>query len=110
MATPGTGGLGNSYSPSLHFGLAPGASAASLWVSLGNTGGTVVVFLAHPWGLEGLPGDVALQGQAIDIPAGGHAWVNDTAVGDDLVLQLPARSAGAEICGLSPGVGPAAAA
>jgi hypothetical protein len=110
LATRGTEHFGRGFAPSLRFGLAPGASAASLWVSLGKAGGTVVVFLAHPWGLEGLPGDVALQGQAIDVPAGGHAWVNDTAVGDDLVLQLPVRSLGAEICGLSPSVGLAAAA
>ena len=68
----------------------------------------MVVLLAHAWGLEGLPGGVALQGQAIDVPAGGHAWVNDTAVGDDLVLQLPARRGGVEVCGLSPGLGFAA--
>ena len=46
----------------------------------------MVVFLADAWGFEG-PRGVALQGQAIMSRPGGHAWVNDSAAGDDLVLN-----------------------
>jgi hypothetical protein len=92
------------FPASFRLRLAGGAPSGAVWVSLGPAGGKVLASLARPWGLEGLPGSVAVQGQAITVPAGGHTWVNDRAAGDDLVLQLPlGRSV--EVCGLSPAGG-----
>lgn len=93
------------FTPSLRFGLAQGSSG-SLWVSLGKPGGKVLASLAAPWGITGLPGPVALEGQALQVNAGGYIWVNDSAGGEDLVLQLAAGTS-AEFCGLAPA--PAAA-
>ena len=67
----------------------------------GPLGGKVLSSLARPWGLEGLPGSVAVHGQTLAVPPGGYAWVNDRAAGDNLVMQFP-RHRSVEVCGLSP--------
>jgi hypothetical protein len=92
--------LHRAYPSSLRFGLAPGSSSGSLWLSLGAPGGRVLTSLAAPWGTEGLPGPVALEGQPFVLRSGWQVWVNDSARGDDLILQLAAGSA-AEFCGLA---------
>jgi hypothetical protein len=100
LAVPSDIGVIRAFPTSVRFGFVGGGRSGSLWVSLGRAGGRVLASLARPWGLEGLPGSVALQGQAIAVPAGGSIWVNDWARGDDLVLQVPpGRSM--EVCGLS---------
>jgi hypothetical protein len=68
-------------------------------VSLGPYGGSVLVYLARPWGLEWLPGGAALEGQQVRVEAGGHIWLNDSVPGDDLVVQLRARTS-AEVCAM----------
>jgi hypothetical protein len=73
-------------------------------LSFGNAGGKVLASLATPWGTEGLPGRVALEGQALQLNSGWQVWVNDSAGRDDLVLQLSAGSV-AEFCGLAGGTG-----
>jgi hypothetical protein len=94
--------LARSFPPSLRFELAGAAKSGALWVSLGGGGGLVLVYLARPWGLEGLPGGAALEGQQVRVPSRGHLWLNDSVPGDDLVMQLPARSS-AEVCALQAG-------
>jgi hypothetical protein len=104
LAVPAEAHFPLTFPASARLGLAAGARAGSLWVSLGKAGGKVLALLARPWGTEGLPGSEAVQGQALTVPASGHLWLNDFAPGDDLVLQLPpGRSA--EVCGLSPANG-----
>ncbi len=93
-----------SFPASLRLGLTAGVGSGSVWVSLGPIGGNLLVSLAHPWGLEGLPGSAAVQGQVITIAPGGYTWVNDRAAGDNLLLQLP-RGRSVELCGLSPSGG-----
>lgn len=92
--------LARSFPSSVRFGPAGVAAPGAFWVSLGARGGLVLVYLAQPWGLEGLPGATALEGPQVRVPSGGHLWLSDSVPGDDLVLQLPAGSS-AEICGLS---------
>jgi hypothetical protein len=92
--------LVRSFASSVRFGPAGDASPGALWVSLGARGGVVLVYLARPWGLEGLPGGTALQGPQVRVPSGGHVWLSDSVPGDDLVLQLPVHSS-AEVCALS---------
>jgi hypothetical protein len=94
--------LVRSFPPSLRFELARADRSGALWVSLGTAGGLVLVYLARPWGLEGFPGGSALEGQQVRVPSGGHIWLNDSVPGDDLVVQLPARSP-AEVCALAAG-------
>jgi hypothetical protein len=96
--------FGHRFPSSVRFGLAPGSPSGSLWMSLGNPGGKVLASLATPWGTEGLPGRVALEGQALQLNSGWQVWVNDSAGRDDLVLQLPAGSI-AEFCGLAGATG-----
>ena len=97
--------LARSFPSSVRFGPAGAAVPATFWVSLGAPGGLVLVYLARPWGLEGLPGGTALEGPQVRVPSGGHVWLSDSVPGEDLVLQLPARSS-AELCGLSMAVSP----
>jgi hypothetical protein len=92
--------FGRRFPSSVRFGLAPGTSSGSLWLSFGTTGGKVLASLAAPWGTEGLPGPDALEGQALQLNSGWQVWVNDSAGRDDLVLQLSAGSV-AEFCGLA---------
>ncbi|HUC13449.1 MAG TPA: hypothetical protein VMS00_03265 [Acidimicrobiales bacterium] len=92
--------LHRAFPSSLRFSLAPGSSSGSLWLSLGRAGGKVLASLAAPWGTEGLPGPVALEGEALQLGSGRQVWVNDSAGRDDLVLQLTAGSV-AEFCGLA---------
>ena len=92
--------FGHRFPSSVRFGLAPGSPSGSLWLSFGNAGGKALASLAAPWGTEGLPGPVALEGQALHLNSGWQVWVNDSAGRDDLVLQLSAGSV-AEICGLA---------
>jgi hypothetical protein len=92
--------FGRRFPSSLRFGLTPGTSSGSLWLSLGDAGGKVLASLAAPWGTEGLPGPAALDGQALQLGSGWQVWVNDSAGRDDLVVQLPAGSV-AEFCGLA---------
>jgi hypothetical protein len=99
-AIPSHGNFPGAFPTSVRLHLASGAASGAVWISLGRSTGKVLALLARPWGLEGLPGSVALQGQAINIPAGGHVWVSDRAGGDDLVLQVPAGRA-IELCGLA---------
>jgi len=99
-AVPTASIFGERFPSSLRFGLAPGSSSGSLWLSLGNAGGKVLASLAAPWGTEGLPGPDALDGQALQLGSGWQVWVNDSAGRDDLVIQLPAGSV-AEFCGLA---------
>jgi hypothetical protein len=94
--------LVRSLPSSLRFALARLARSGALWVSLGRAGGLVLAYLAQPWGLEGLPGGAALEGQQVRVVSGGHIWLNDSVPGDDLVVQLPVRSP-AEVCALSSG-------
>jgi len=96
--------FGHRFPSSVRFGLAPGSPSGSLWLSFGNAGGKVLASLATPWGTEGLPGRVALEGQALQLNSGWQVWVNDSAGRDDLVLQLSAGSV-AEFCGLAGGTG-----
>jgi len=105
VAAPVGADFPHHFRSSLRFGLMGGERSGSLWLSLGRAGGKVLASLSSPWGLEGLPGRVALRGQAIGVPAGGYTWVSDTAPGDDLVLQLPAGT-DAELCRLAPASGP----
>jgi hypothetical protein len=102
FASPGGRYLVRSFPPSMRFEVAGAARPGALWVTLGAPGGLVLVYLAHPWGLEGLPGGAALEGQQVRVPSGGQIWLNDSAPGDDLVVQLPARTP-AEFCALSAG-------
>jgi hypothetical protein len=110
---PGRCFLGRPYGPylsmslptALRFGPARGAKSGALWVSLGRAGGLVLIYLARPWGLEGLPGGAALEGQRVRVPAGGDIWLNDSVPGDDLVVQFPSRLP-AEVCALAPGPSP----
>ena len=107
---PGTCALARPYGrylvrrfpTSLRFGLAETARSGALWVSLGPAGGLLLVYLARPWGLDGFPGGVALEGQQVRVPAGGGIWLNDSVPAHDLVVQLPA-AAPAEVCALSLG-------
>ncbi len=99
-ARPGGRYLVRSFPPSMRFALAGVARRGALWVSLGAPGGLVLVYLARPWGLEGLPGGSALEGEQVRVPSRGYTWLNDSAPGDDLVVQLPARTP-AEVCALS---------
>jgi hypothetical protein len=92
--------LRREFPSSVRFGLAPGSPSGSLWLSLGSSGGKVLASLAAPWGTEGLPGPVALEGQALELNSGQQVWVNDSAGRDNLVLQLAAGSI-AEFCGLA---------
>ena len=96
--------LARSFPSSVRFGPASADAPGALWVSLGAPGGLVLVYLARPWGLAGLPGGTALEGPQVRVPSGGHVWLSDSVPGDDLVLQLPAGSF-AEI--LRVGAGPA---
>jgi hypothetical protein len=101
FVSPGGRYLVRSFPTSMRFELAGAARSGALWVSLGAPGGLVLVYLARPWGLEGFPGGTALEGQQMRVPSGGHIWLNDSAPGDNLVVQLPARSP-AEVCALQP--------
>jgi len=92
--------LTRKYPSSLRFGLAPGSQSGSLWLSFGSAGGKALASLAAPWGTEGLPGPVALEGQALTVNRDWQVWVNDSGGSDDLVLQLAAGSV-AEFCGLA---------
>jgi hypothetical protein len=96
--------FGHRFPSSVRFGLAAGSPSGSLWMSFGNAGGKALASLATPWGTEGLPGRVALEGQALQLNSGWQVWVNDSAGRDDLVLQLPAGSV-AEFCGLAGATG-----
>jgi hypothetical protein len=100
FVTPAGRYLARSFPSSVRFGPTGVAAPAAFWVSLGAPGGVVLVYLARPWGLEGLPGGTALEGPQVRVPSGGHVWLSDSVPGDDLVLQLPVGSS-AEICGLS---------
>jgi hypothetical protein len=100
FVTPAGRYLARSFPSSVRFGPTGVAAPAAFWVSLGAPGGLVLVYLARPWGLEGLPGGTALEGPQVRVPSGGHVWLSDSVPGDDLVLQLPVGSS-AEICGLS---------
>jgi hypothetical protein len=102
FASPAGRYLVRSFPPSMRFEVAGATGPGALWVSLGVPGGLVLVYLARPWGLEGFPGGAALEGQRVRVPSGGNIWLNDSALGDDLVLQLPARTP-AEVCALSAG-------
>jgi len=93
--------LHREFPPSLRFGLAPGSPSGSLWVSLGRPGGKILASLAAPWGTEGLPGPVALEGEALQLNSGRQVWVNDSAGRDEMVLELAAGTT-AEFCGLAP--------
>jgi hypothetical protein len=97
--------FGRRFPSSVRLGLAPASSSGSLWLSLGNAGGKVLASLAAPWGTEGLPGPVALEGQALEVGPRWQVWVNDSAGRDELVLQFPAGSV-AEVCGLAGKPGP----
>ena len=99
---PGSARLISIFLPSrvIEAGAHGGVGSGSVWVSLGPIGGNLLVSFARPWGLEGLPGSAAVQGQVIIVAPGGYTWVNDRAAGDDLVLQLP-RGRSVELCGLS---------
>ena len=92
--------LHREFPSSVRFGLEPGSSSGSLWMSFGRASGKVLASLAAPWGTEGLPGPVALEGEALQLSPGWKVWVNDSAGRDDLVLQLAAGSV-AEFCGLA---------
>jgi hypothetical protein len=92
--------LHREFPSSVRFGLAPGSPSGSLWLSFGRASGKVLASLAAPWGTEGLPGPVALEGEALRLSPGLKVWVNDSAGSDDLVLQLPAGTI-AEFCGLA---------
>jgi len=92
--------LHREFPSSVRFGLEPGSSSGSLWLSFGRESGKVLASLAAPWGTEGLPGPVALEGEALQLGPGWKVWVNDSAGRDDLVLQLAAGSI-AEFCGLA---------
>jgi hypothetical protein len=92
--------LHREFPSSVRFGLAPGSSSGSLWLSFGRASGKVLASLAAPWGTEGLPGPVALEGEALQVSPGWQVWVNDSAGRDDLVLQLAAGTI-AEFCGLA---------
>ena len=72
-----------------------------MWLSLGADGGLVLISVAEPWGLAGLPGAAAAEGEQVRVPAGGHLWLNDSRPRDDLVVQLGGRQR-AEVCGLAP--------
>jgi hypothetical protein len=90
-----------SFPTTLRFALAGGARSGSLWLSLGADGGLVLISVAEPWGLAGLPGAAAAEGEQVRVPAGGHLWLNDSRPRDDLVVQLGGRQR-AEVCGLAP--------
>jgi hypothetical protein len=92
--------LHREFPSSVRFGLAPGSPSGSLWLSFGRASGKVLASLAARWGTEGLPGPVALEGEALQLSPGWQVWVNDSAGRDDLVLQLAAGSI-AEFCGLA---------
>ncbi len=92
--------LHREFPSSVRFGLEPGSSSGSLWLSFGRESGKVLASLAAPWGTEGLPGPVALEGEALQLGPGWKVWVNDSAGRDDLVLQLAAGTI-AEFCGLA---------
>jgi hypothetical protein len=94
--------LRHEFPSSVRFGLEPGSSSGSLWLSFGRESGKVLASLATPWGTEGLPGPVALEGEALQLGPGRKVWVNDSAGRDDLVLQLAAGTI-AEFCGLAGG-------
>jgi hypothetical protein len=93
--------LRRQFPPLLRFGLAAGSPSGSLWVSLGKAGGKVLASLAEPIGSDGLPGPVAMDGEAFQLGSDWQTWVDDSAGSDDLVLQLAPGST-AEICGLAP--------
>ncbi len=107
FARPSGRYLVRSFPTSLRFGLARRSRSGALWVSLGSNGGLVLIYLARPWGLDGFPGGVALEGEQVRLTSGGNIWLNDSAPGDELVVQLPARLP-AEVCALSTGLARAA--
>ena len=92
--------LYRSFPTSMRFAIAGHARSATLWLSLGQEGGVVLVYLAQPWGLEGLPGGTALEGQQVRVPAGSFIWLTDSVPHDNLVVQVPAGSP-AEVCALT---------